>query len=44
MAEAGSYIYEPVGSIHTLFTPEDNSEPTVVLFVIDLVAIFFGKH
>ena len=35
LAEAGSYAYEPVGSIHTLFTPEDNSEQTVVLFVID---------
>lgn len=31
---AGDYIYEPPNSVHTLHVPEDNSEPTVALFVI----------
>lgn len=34
MSSAGSYIFEPAGSVHTLHVPEDNSEPTDVLFVI----------
>jgi quercetin dioxygenase-like cupin family protein len=29
---AGSYLYEPGGSVHTLYVPEDNNEDTV-LFV-----------
>jgi 2,4'-dihydroxyacetophenone dioxygenase len=29
---AGSYLYEPGGSVHTLYVPEDNTEDTV-LFV-----------
>lgn len=28
---AGSYLYEPGGSVHTLFTPADNTEDTVML-------------
>ena len=32
---AGSYIYEPANSVHTLHVPEDNTEPTDVLFVIE---------
>ncbi|HMC41980.1 MAG TPA: 2,4'-dihydroxyacetophenone dioxygenase family protein [Acidimicrobiales bacterium] len=32
---AGSFIHEPAGSVHTLHVPEDNSEPTDVLFVIE---------
>lgn len=35
IAEAGSYIYEPTGSVHTLATPDDNTGPTVVIFVIE---------
>lgn len=31
---AGSYLYEPAGSIHTLTVPEDNDEPTEVSFAI----------
>ena len=34
-SEAGSYIYEPAGSVHTLNVPEDNTELTDVLFVIE---------
>ncbi len=33
--EAGSYIHEPAGSIHTLVVPEDNTELTEVFFVIN---------
>src|SRR4029450_3537190 len=28
---AGSYLYEPVGSVHTFYCPEDNTEDTVVI-------------
>ena len=35
VSTAGSYIYEPANSVHTLHVPEDNTEPTDVLFVID---------
>lgn len=31
---AGSYLYEPAGSIHTLTVPEDNTEETDVWFAI----------
>jgi quercetin dioxygenase-like cupin family protein len=31
---AGSYLYEPAGSIHTLIVPEDNTEDTDVWFSI----------
>jgi 2,4'-dihydroxyacetophenone dioxygenase len=32
--EAGSYLFEPAGSVHTLHVPEDNTEITDVFFVI----------
>jgi quercetin dioxygenase-like cupin family protein len=31
---AGSYLYEPAGSVHTLTVPEDNTEITDVWFAI----------
>ena len=31
---AGSYLYEPAGSTHTLHVPEENTEPTDVWFTI----------
>ncbi len=31
---AGSYLYEPAGSVHTLVVPESNKEPTEVWFAI----------
>jgi 2,4'-dihydroxyacetophenone dioxygenase len=31
---AGSYLYEPAGSIHTLVVPEENEGPTDVWFAI----------
>jgi anti-sigma factor ChrR (cupin superfamily) len=34
-AKAGDYIFEPAGTIHTLHVPEDNTGPTIVLFVVD---------
>ena len=36
MNRGRSYLYEPPGSIHTLFVPEDNSEPT------ELVSAIYG--
>ena len=32
---AGSYIHEPANSVHTLHVPDDNTELTDVLFVIE---------
>ena len=32
--EAGSYVHEPAGSVHTLVVPADNTEMTEVFFVI----------
>lgn len=34
MSQAGDYIHEPAGSVHTLDVPADNTGPTDVLFVI----------
>jgi quercetin dioxygenase-like cupin family protein len=31
---AGSFLYEPAGSVHTLQVPESNTEPTEVWFAI----------
>ncbi len=31
---AGTYLYEPGSSVHTLAVPDDNTEDTVVLFVV----------
>jgi len=31
---AGSYLYEPIGSVHTLFVPPDNDGPTEVLSIV----------
>jgi 2,4'-dihydroxyacetophenone dioxygenase len=31
---AGSFLYEPAGSVHTLVVPDDNTEPTDVFFAI----------
>ena len=31
---AGSYLYEPAGSVHTLYVPEENTEVTDVWFAI----------
>ena len=31
---AGSYLYEPAGSVHTLTVPDDNTEATDVWFAI----------
>lgn len=31
---AGSYLFEPAGSVHTLWVPETNTEPTDVWFAI----------
>lgn len=34
MNTAGSYLYEPAGSVHTLHVPADNDGPTDVWFAI----------
>lgn len=31
---AGSYLYEPPDSVHTLHVPEDNTEPTQTLTIV----------
>ena len=39
---AGSYLYEPVGSIHTFFTPADNTEDTVTLWWMQGAQVSFN--
>ena len=34
MNRAGSYLYEPIGSVHTLFVPADNTEETELWSVV----------
>jgi 2,4'-dihydroxyacetophenone dioxygenase len=40
---AGSYLYEPGGSVHTFFCPEDNTEDTVVVVWIDGAQVSFNQ-
>jgi 2,4'-dihydroxyacetophenone dioxygenase len=41
---AGSYLYEPGGSIHQFRTPADNIEPTETLFVVTGANINFDDN
>jgi 2,4'-dihydroxyacetophenone dioxygenase len=41
---AGSYLYEPGGSVHTFYCPEDNTEDTVVLAWIEGAQVQFDEH
>jgi len=34
-ATAGSYLFEPANSVHTLHVPDDNTEDTEVCFIIE---------
>ena len=40
---AGSYLYEPGGSVHTFFCPEDNTEDTVALAWIEGAQVSFNE-
>jgi 2,4'-dihydroxyacetophenone dioxygenase len=40
---AGSYLYEPGGSVHTFYCPEDNTEDTVVLLWMEGAQIGFNQ-
>ena len=40
---AGSYLYEPAGSVHTFFTPADNTEDTVVLWWMQGAQVSFNE-
>ncbi len=40
---AGSYLYEPGASVHTLNCPEDNTEDTVVLFRVSGANVNFNE-
>jgi quercetin dioxygenase-like cupin family protein len=39
--KAGSYLYEPGGSIHTFYVPEDATEPAVGFMVVEGANINF---
>ena len=39
---AGSYLYEPAGSVHTFFCPKDNTEDTVVIAWIEGAQVCFN--
>ena len=40
---AGSYLYEPAGSVHTFFTPKENTEDTVVLWWMQGAQVSFNE-
>ena len=40
---AGSYLYEPAGSVHTFYCPEDNTEDTVVIAWIEGAQVSFNE-
>jgi len=40
---AGSYLYEPGGSVHTFFCPEDNTEDTIALAWIEGAQVCFNE-
>jgi 2,4'-dihydroxyacetophenone dioxygenase len=40
---AGSYLYEPGGSVHTFYCPEDNTEDTVALAWIEGAQVSFSE-
>jgi len=44
LAEAGAYVFEPSGSIHTLYTPADATEPAIAIFVIAEALILFDEN
>lgn len=41
---AGSYLYEPAGSVHTLHAPETNTEVTEVWFAIHGANLNLNEH
>jgi quercetin dioxygenase-like cupin family protein len=40
---AGSYLYEPAGSVHTFYCPEDNTEDTIVIAWLEGAQVCFGE-
>ena len=44
VAEAGGYVFEPSGSIHTLYAPADATEPAIVVFVIQEALILLDEN
>jgi quercetin dioxygenase-like cupin family protein len=40
--EAGSYVYEPANSVHTLRVPDDNTEWTVVIITISGALLYLA--
>jgi quercetin dioxygenase-like cupin family protein len=41
---AGSYLYEPGGSVHTLYTPAENTEDTVMLARVSGTNVNFDEN
>jgi 2,4'-dihydroxyacetophenone dioxygenase len=40
---AGSYLYEPAGSVHTFYCPEDNTEDTIAFALIEGAQLNFNE-
>jgi hypothetical protein len=40
---AGCYLYEPGGSVHTFYTPEDNTEDTITIAWIEGAQVSFNE-
>jgi 2,4'-dihydroxyacetophenone dioxygenase len=41
---AGSYLYEPGGSVHTLYAPADHTEDTIILVRVAGTNVNFDEH
>ena len=41
VARAGSYVHEQAGATHTLIVPDDNTEETEVIFVVEGGNVYF---
>ena len=44
VAEPGAYVFEPSGSVHTLYCPTESVEPAVVVFVIEEALILLDEN
>jgi quercetin dioxygenase-like cupin family protein len=44
LADAGGYVFEPSGSVHTLYVPEGAAEQAVVVFIIEEALILLDEN
>ncbi len=44
IADKGGYVFEPSGSVHTLYVPDDATDAAVVVFVIEQALILMDEN